>query len=46
MKVLFVLSGNKDKGSNLVLNQAESISHYYKSMQIEYYLVKGKGITG
>jgi teichuronic acid biosynthesis glycosyltransferase TuaC len=46
MKVLFVLSGNKDKSSNLVVNQAESIISYDKSIVIEYFLVKGKGLTG
>ncbi len=46
MKVLFVLSGNKDKSSNLVLNQAESIMAYNHKVHIDYYSVKGKGIKG
>ncbi len=46
MKILFVLSGNKDNSSNLVVNQAESLVQYNGDIHIEYYLVKGKGLTG
>lgn len=46
MKILFVLSGNKDKSSSLVVNQAESIVGYNNDIQIEYYYVKGKGLKG
>ncbi|MCZ8285064.1 MAG: glycosyltransferase family 4 protein [Bacteroidia bacterium] len=46
MKVLFVLSGNKDKSSGLVVNQARSIMRYNNSIDIGYYHVKGKGIKG
>jgi N-acetyl sugar amidotransferase len=46
MKILFVLSGNNDKSSSLVINQAESIISYNDKIKVEYYLVKGKGIKG
>jgi teichuronic acid biosynthesis glycosyltransferase TuaC len=46
MKVLFVLSGNKDTNSGLVVNQAQSIMCYDKAIDIEYYHVKGKGLKG
>lgn len=46
MKVLFVLSGNKDKSSNLVVNQAESIIQYNSLVKIDYFNVKGKGFIG
>jgi teichuronic acid biosynthesis glycosyltransferase TuaC len=46
MKVLFVLSVNKDTSSGLVVNQAQSIMRYNPSIEIEYYHVKGKGLKG
>lgn len=46
MKVLFVLSVNKDTSSGLVVNQAQSIMDYDRSIMIEYYYVKGNGLKG
>ena len=46
MKVLFILSGNRDKSSNLVMNQALSICSYNENMEIDYFFVKGKGLSG
>jgi glycosyltransferase involved in cell wall biosynthesis len=46
MKVLFVLSGNNDKTSGPVFNQASSIQRYAGDIEIEMFLVKGKGISG
>lgn len=46
MKVLFVLSGNRDAGSGLVMNQAKSIAAYDPLVGIDYYTVKGKGLRG
>lgn len=46
MKVLFVSSGNKDKTSGPVANQAASIRQYAKEVHIEMYAVKGKGVSG
>ena len=46
MKVLFVQSGNKANYSNLIKNQAESITKYDPSIVIDYYYVKGKGYLG
>ena len=45
MKVLFVVSGNHEKGvSQIVLNQ--SISLQKKDVNIEFFLIKGKGLRG
>jgi len=44
MKILFVSSGNSGKTSILVQRQAESLIN--QGMDIDYYLVKGKGIIG
>jgi glycosyltransferase involved in cell wall biosynthesis len=46
MKVLFVLSGNKDKTSGLVANQAQSILQADPAINIDYFYVKGKGLSG
>lgn len=46
MKVLFVSSGNKDKTSGPVANQAASIMQYAKDVEIGMYAVKGKGVSG
>lgn len=46
MKILFVLSGNKDKTSGPVYNQAASIRNYAPDVEIELFSVKGKGARG
>ncbi len=46
MKVLFVLSINKDTSSGLVVNQAKSIMDYDRSIEIAYHYVKVKGLKG
>lgn len=46
MRVLFVLSGNKDIASGLVMNQASSITAYDPLIEVDYYAVKGKGLAG
>lgn len=46
MKVLFVISGNKDKTSGLAVNQAVSIMQNDPSLVVDYYYVKGKGFLG
>ncbi|MES2132262.1 MAG: glycosyltransferase [Bacteroidota bacterium] len=46
MKILFVLSGNKKNGSNLVENQAESLIKHDGSLLIDFYYVQGKGMVG
>lgn len=45
MKVLFVCSGNKADGPGAVVaNQAQSLKN--AGVEIDYYLIKGKGIKG
>lgn len=44
MKILFVCSGNRHSPNYIIANQAESIRR--EGHDIEYYLIKGRGITG
>lgn len=46
MKVLFVISGNLTGSDVIVNNQAESIMHLNKAVNIEFYKIKGKGVLG
>ena len=42
LSVLYVVSGNKEKISPIILNQGNSIKNY--GVNIEYYQIKGKGL--
>lgn len=44
MKILFVCSGNRYSPNYIIANQAESIRE--EGCHVEYYLIKGRGITG
>lgn len=46
MKVLFVSSGNHGEISSIILNQANSITEINPEIEIEHFLIKGKGLIG
>jgi len=46
MKVLFISSGNSGQASPIVKNQADSIVKFDNTVQIEFFLIKGKGMFG
>lgn len=46
MKVLFVSSGNSGDISPIVLNQARSLLSADDTLEIDFFLVKGKGLKG
>jgi len=46
MRILFVVSGNRNEISPIVSNQANAIMKYSKEINIEYYEIKGKGLIG
>lgn len=46
MKILIVCSGNSGQASTIVKNQADSIVKFDNTIQIEFFLIKGKGMFG
>lgn len=46
MRVLFVVSGNRNELSPIVLNQAKSLMAYSPDIHIDFFQIKGKGIFG